>query len=233
MSSYSILAILLLEIGLLCVVGSMPSNRRQWYYPRLLNSGSDLQGECVHIDHPCNVVFNRSEDEEYAKFPNTRGLSLEGSVLEFQDFVPLLIQEQPSCYLALWSLLCFHYFPQCHPNLPLKYVVTPCRETCEEARKGCVEFIETRNMSWPEHIECSKFNSSHDDHLCINSTADPALALKVMLSPTTTTTPTQMTEPDTDPTSTSQSGSSTTTTTAPIATTHPPTTSPPQPPNRK
>ena len=196
MRSYSVLARLVLGIGLLCVADSLPSNRRQWFYPVF----DDVhQGECVHIEHTCNRVFNRSDSDSYVKFPNTRGLTLDASIAEFNDFFLALNRNISGCSLPLWSLLCYHYFPQCHPYLPLKYVVTPCREICEQARSGCEDYVEMGNLSWPEHLDCAKFNSSYEDRLCINSTAEPSLvdkALKLSVTtPQTTTPPTTTTTP--------------------------------------
>ena len=197
MRSYSVLARLVLWIGLLCVANSLPSSRRQWFYPVF----DDVhQGECVHIEHTCNRVFNRSDSDSFAKFPNTRGLTLDASIEEFNDFFLALNRNISGCSLPLWSLLCYHYFPQCHPFLPLKYVVTPCREICEQARNGCEDYVGMGNLSWPEHLECAKFNSSYEDRLCINSTADPSLVHKALtLSETTpqTTIPPTTTPPTT------------------------------------
>lgn len=177
MSLYNIL----LAISLLCVVDSLPPNRRQWFYPIF---DRHLPGECVRIDHPCNGAFNRTQSESYAKFPNPRGLTLDASMKEFNDFFPPLNDKTTNCYLALWSLLCFHYFPQCHPSLPLEFIVTPCRETCERARSRCGDYLVSRNITWPEHMDCARFNSSHDDVMCINSTAEPEIVDKVNLVPT-------------------------------------------------
>ena len=187
MGSYSVLVRLAIGISLLCVADSFPSHRRQWFYPIF----DDIhQGECVHIQHTCNRVFNRTDSESYAKFPNTRGLTLNASISEFNDFFLALSSNISGCSLALWSLLCYHYFPQCNPTLPLMYTVTPCREICEQARNGCEDYIGTGNFSWPEHLNCAKFNSSHDDDLCINRTADPGLANKAIIlsDPTSHTT---------------------------------------------
>ena len=217
-------AIILIGIGLLCVASSLPQNRRQWFYPIF---DTDLLGECVHIDHPCNEAFNRTYSESYAKFPNTRGTTLQASMDEFNDFFAPLYAKPSGCYLALWSLLCFHYFPQCHPSLPLKYIVTPCRETCERARRGCEDFILMRNLSWPEHMDCVKFNSSYDDHLCINSTADAALVDKMLITGITTTQPPSTAS--TSATSTEPTSITTQQSTTPTPTTDPP----PEPPSGK
>ena len=109
---------------LLSTVGSTPG------------TDSDEQGECVRLDHQCNAVFNRSANEEYFKFPNTRGMMMEASQQEFLDFVPFLIK---NCSLKLWTLLCFRYFPQCYPELPLRYAVTPCR--ARDVRRGEKELL--------------------------------------------------------------------------------------------
>ena len=222
MTSYNTV---LLTIGLLCVVNSLPPNRRQWFYPIF---DRYLPGECVHIDHPCNGAFNRTYSESYAKFPNPRGLTLDASMREFNDFFLPLNDKSTNCYLALWSFLCFHYFPQCHPSLPLKYIVTPCRETCERARSRCGDYLATRNITWPEHMDCERFNSSHDDDMCINSTADPAIVDKVNLVPTV------IIPPPAEPTTTAIVEQTTSTPRATSATTTASTTTAPTPdPNRK
>lgn len=190
---------------LLSTVGSTPGTLRRWYHPSVLTLDSDEQGECVRLDHQCNAVFNRSANEEYVKFPNTRGITMEASRQEFLDFVPLLIK---NCSLKLWTLLCFHYFPQCCPELPLRYTVTPCRETCEEVKRRCFGIMEFYNMTWPEHMECSKFNTSSSDRLCINHAPHPEFVERV-LSP-----PTLMPDPATTTSSSTTSTTSSTTSTS-------------------
>ena len=183
-------------------VGSTPGTLRRWYHPSVIVNDSEEQGECLLIEHECNVVFNRSAKEKYAKFPNTRGTTMAASSLEFRDFFPLLIK---NCSLKLWTLLCFHYFPQCCPDLPLRYSVTPCRETCEEVKGRCFGIMQYYNMSWPEHMECAKFNSAATDPLCINHAPHPKYVDLVTSPPTmppeiSPSSPTSPTSPTTPPT---------------------------------
>lgn len=194
---------------LLSTVGSTPGTLRRWYHPSVLALGSDEQGECVRLDHQCNAVFNRSANEEYVKFPNARGMTMEASRREFLDFLPLLIK---NCSLKLWTLLCFHYFPQCCPELPLRYAVTPCRETCEEVKRRCFGIMEFYNMTWPEHMECSKFNSSSSDRLCINHAPHPEFVEMVLSPPTLMPDPATTTSSSTTSSSTISTTSSTTST---------------------
>lgn len=228
MAPYAFLARLLVGIAVLCGVSGLPSNRRErkYFFPSYQHY---TEGQCTYLDHPCNQVFNKTESERYAKFPNSRGLSLSGAKAEFNDFYALLSATPAGCHLALWSLLCFYYFPQCHTDLPIKYIVTPCRELCARTRRGCETFIEASGRSWPEHMDCVKFNSSHNDHLCVNASADAELLSKVDLITTPTTSSPVTTQPVTTEPETTEPSSSPTTAVTPSTPPHPPT----PPPNSK
>ena len=222
---------LFVAIYLCYSITGAPTNRRRWFYPAFLRDSDGA--ECKKFEkHPCNDVFNRTASERYAKFPNSRGMTLEGSMEEFAQYFTLFNLQPEGCYLEMWSLLCFHYFPQCSPTLPLRYIATPCRETCERARAGCEGFLGDRNISWPEHLDCSKFNSSRQDDLCVNSSADRQLVDGVYVGPGTPPTPTSPDEPTrvivTDEIFTTETTESVTTIT-PAATP----TSTPEPTNRK
>ena len=175
-----------LGLCLLATVSSVSLPPRRWYSETV-----DGPEACVRLEHKCNSVFNRSATEAYTKLPNDRGLTLEASIFEFSEFDQLL---QQNCSSSLWTLLCFYYFPQCNPNYSLKHVVTPCREQCVEAKRHCEPLLLRYNASWPEHLECSKFNRHSDDRLCINRAPNPALIDRVLnpppVAPTTTSTTT-------------------------------------------
>ena len=221
MTPHLTIARLFLGLLLFCAVHGLPANRRHWFYPAF-QQRDPLGAECVVLDdHPCNVMFNRTEGERYAKFPNSRGMTLEGSKREFMQYYTLFNLKPPGCYLEMWSLLCFHYFPQCRPGLPLKYIATPCRETCQRARTGCDDFLRERNITWPEHLECAKFNSSHDDHLCVNRSAVEQVTLP---APTpTSSAPTSGSSPTSNvPTTSGPTTRPTTTTSTPNNTPEPP-----------
>ncbi|CAI8026578.1 Frizzled-2 (Fragment) [Geodia barretti] len=221
MTPHLTIARLFLGLLLFCAVHGLPANRRHWFYPAF-QQRDPLGAECVVLDdHPCNVMFNRTEGERYAKFPNSRGMTLEGSKREFMQYYTLFNLKPPGCYLEMWSLLCFHYFPQCRPGLPLKYIATPCRETCQRARTGCDDFLRERNITWPEHLECAKFNSSHDDHLCVNRSAVEQVTLP---APTpTSSAPTSGSSPTSNvPTTSRPTTRPTTTTSTPNNTPEPP-----------
>ena len=224
MTSLAALVGLLLAVTLCCGARSWPANRRHWFYGAFKRDPDG--GECaVFEDHPCNDVFNRTADERYAKFPNSRGMTMDGSLAEFAQYYALLNARPAGCYLEMWTLLCFHYFPQCRRNLPLKYIATPCREICEQARSGCENFLLSRNVSWPEHLECDQFNSSHHDHICVNSSADSKLANSVNLGPTTEATPNSSVEITTATLPDNPTPSPATDPTAPVNNTPEPTTS--------
>ena len=46
-----------------------------------------------------------------------------------------------NCYQHFYELFCYLYFPQC--ELTLNNMIPPCRETCEEIDKGCVDIFES------------------------------------------------------------------------------------------
>ena len=202
-----------------CAAHGLPANRRNWFYPAFQQQ-NQLGAECVVFDdHPCNAMFNRTESERYAKFPNSRGMTMEGSRKEFMQYYTLFNLRPQGCYLEMWSLLCFHYFPQCSPGLPLRFIVTPCRETCQRARTGCDDFLRDRNISWPEHLDCARFNSSHEDHLCVNRSA---VELGSLPSPTPTSESSPTSDTISHPTTEPTTQSTTTTTSAPTNTPQPP-----------
>lgn len=217
MDHHLTLARIFLGVMLCCATHGLSANRRRWFYPAF-QQRNPVGADCLLLeDHPCNDVFNRTGYERYAKFPNSRGMTMEGARSEFMQYYTLFSLKLEGCYLEMWSLLCFHYFPQCRPGLSTSFIVTPCRETCERARAGCDDFLRERNLTWPEHLDCPKFNSSHRDPLCVNRSAveRPSLTLTPDPTPTSVTwtstpDPTTGTSPSPPTTTTAMSPSTTT-----------------------
>lgn len=71
-----------------------------------------------------------------------------------QIFSPLVKLE---CSPSLHFFLCVLYVPPCVINMNGK--IPPCREVCEEARRGCVPVMKNFGFSWPEIMNCSRFPS--------------------------------------------------------------------------
>lgn len=114
-------------------------------------------------NHTCALHFNMREgDAWYARFPNTRGLSLDRSLKEFSDFTWLLEQNN-YCSHMLYTLLCFHYFPPCSPLNGPELIAQPCQEVCREATEACLPIAKAIHgdfVNIPHHLDCANFKSA-------------------------------------------------------------------------
>ena len=79
-------------------------------------------------------------------------------IKQFNDFgAPLSFNNY--CSHQLFNLLCFHYFARCELTQGNKIAV-PCRIVCEEAHRACQFAMKSVSLSFPSHLNCSKFEVS-------------------------------------------------------------------------
>lgn len=121
-------------------------------------------GTCVSFYHPfCGPKHN------HAMFPNPRqeGLSWDADEYkkdafeEISDFALLL---DTRCSEKLATLLCYLYFPFCHPEVA-GLAVRPCLSLCEEVTRDCADALTAvfaerghLNFGWQD---LQQFNCSH------------------------------------------------------------------------
>ena len=105
---------------------------------------------CVdHFGMPWSYVLPTAGDLPQTQFD---------LINQFNDFSgPLRLNNY--CSHQLFNLLCFHYFARCEPGQANKIAV-PCRIACEEAHRACQLAMESTGMSFPSHLNCSKFEVS-------------------------------------------------------------------------
>ena len=71
--------------------------------------------------------------------------------LRIKEFYPLV---QTKCSSALRFFLCTLYIPPCVINV--NEMIHPCREVCEEARRGCEPIMLRAGFHWPDVMKCSR-----------------------------------------------------------------------------
>lgn len=147
---------------IIMAVSSLPSSQRTY-----INSQSLNIFQCKPVtNNSCARHFNMSEEDTwYARFPNTRGLSLKRSLDEFSDFSWLLDQNN-YCSHMLHLLLCFYYFPPCSPRYNFDLFAKPCQEVCKEATDACLPIARALRdgaVSIPRHLDCVNFTSRSRD----------------------------------------------------------------------
>lgn len=111
----------------------------------------------------------------YGRFPNTKGLDLDDSIVEFFHFFALFYQNN-YCSHMLLNVLCFHYFPLCSPECP-DIGVTPCRQLCTEAVESCLPYARVlyRDIfkdinDFPHILNCSNFADANSETTHCSST---------------------------------------------------------------
>ncbi|KAJ7376989.1 hypothetical protein OS493_031261 [Desmophyllum pertusum] len=68
-----------------------------------------------------------------------------------------------NCSPILRSFLCLLYFPPCVINnntnmiMKWKWKMEPCRDVCEEARRGCEPVLLALGFRWPEIMKCEEY----------------------------------------------------------------------------
>lgn len=133
------------------------------------------------LECACEPVLAEVCSAEYNKtiFPNkvNKFSTREDAMKEFQSFsIESLTLE--SCSSMLKTFLCSYYFPPCLENLDCQGV-GPCDTLCEQVRSSCEPTLEALNLTWPEHLNCSKFPTLESaDPYCIPSTPPTAITVE-------------------------------------------------------
>lgn len=95
-------------------------------------------------------------------FPNHRGhLEWEEAEDEMIQFAYLVYT---NCSPKIGTFLCLYYLPQCIDTPP--YIMQPCQELCNEVKNECTDKLQSLNIEWPLHIDCSKLPSSEGSQSC-------------------------------------------------------------------
>jgi len=115
------------------------------------SSNSHTLDQCVEIGNarPCaSMPWNMTI------FPNLLGHTrAEDADYELALYVPLF---NIHCSKSLKYFLCSVYTPICSP-LPTLSAVKPCRNLCEEARRGCESIMKRFGYSWATQLQCSQY----------------------------------------------------------------------------
>ena len=67
-----------------------------------------------------------------------------------REFYPLVLTK---CSPVLRFFLCTLYIPPCVSNV--NELILPCREVCEEARRGCEPIMLRAGFNWPDAMKCT------------------------------------------------------------------------------
>ena len=113
--------------------------------------------EPIEVPNQCEQLSNRSmcHDLGYSviKMPNFfRDKTQVEAEPRIQVFSPLI---KLNCSPVLRFFLCVLYVPPCVINM--MDTIPPCREVCEEARRGCEPVMRNLGYPWPEIMNCKKF----------------------------------------------------------------------------
>lgn len=115
------------------------------------SSNSHTLDQCVEISNtrPCaSMPWNMTI------YPNLLGHTrAEDADYELALYVPLF---NIHCSKSLKYFLCSAYTPICSP-LPTLSAVKPCRNLCEEARRGCESIMKRFGYSWSAQLRCSQY----------------------------------------------------------------------------
>ena len=102
---------------------------------------------------PLNSTMCKNLNYIYVEVPNFWGDNTqEEAEARIQAFSPLV---NSGCSPSLRVFLCLLYFPPCVVNF--RKMIPPCRELCEEARRGCKPALEGAGFPWPGIMKCSQF----------------------------------------------------------------------------
>ncbi|CAF1004098.1 unnamed protein product [Adineta steineri] len=128
------------------------------------SSSSNTLNQCVEISNarPCATMpWNMTI------FPNLLGHTrAEEADYELALYVPLF---NINCSKSLKYFLCSVFTPICSP-LPTLSAVKPCRNLCEEARRGCESIMKQFGYSWSSQLRCSQYPI---DQPCFEAPKDP------------------------------------------------------------
>lgn len=83
-------------------------------------------------------------------------------------FTPLVNKD---CSANLQFFLCVLYVPPCVINMPRNEIIPPCREVCEEVRRGCEPDMITAGYPWPPFMDCKRFPLYDKKGFCLKPKA--------------------------------------------------------------
>lgn len=102
---------------------------------------------------PLKVSMCKGLGYSYVTMPNFfRDRTQREAELRIEEFSPLV---KINCSPTLQFFLCLLYVPPCVINMVWK--IPPCREVCEEARRGCEPVMLGIGFPWPEIMNCTRF----------------------------------------------------------------------------
>lgn len=106
-------------------------------------------GDC----EPQQMILCQDVGYTQTRFPNSLGhADADVSFTELRKWAPLI---GINCSPHMKELLCALYAPPCiSTSEPAQF---PCREVCEEAKKGCAPKMMQYGHEWPDVINCTQF----------------------------------------------------------------------------
>lgn len=114
---------------------------------------------------PLNSTMCKNLNYIYVEMPNFWGDNTqEEADARIQVFSPLV---NSGCSPSLRVFLCLLYFPPCVVNF--RKMIPPCRELCEDARRGCKPALEGAGFPWPGIMKCSQFPfyDKNESNVCL------------------------------------------------------------------
>jgi len=125
-----------------------------------------LHTACEEVDHPTCAALNGNY---MTRFPNKNLITQTEAKLQFNTFREAL---DSNCSSLLKPFLCLSHFPACSAgNTDGDYTQTvyPCKHMCKQVRRSCEPFLNQRNVTWPDFLNCSNFPNKTAG-LCLDST---------------------------------------------------------------
>ena len=114
---------------------------------------------------PLNSTMCKNLNYIYVEMPNFWGDNTqEEADARIQVFSPLV---NSGCSPSLRVFLCLLYFPPCVVNF--RKMIPPCRELCEDARRGCKPALAGAGFPWPGIMKCSQFpfHDKNESNVCL------------------------------------------------------------------
>lgn len=128
-----------------------------------------ISQKCQHFE---SILCNIDSYSTVQPFRNTLGhTKIEEAVRDLHKFY-FLFQDQ-RCRSKIQLFVCSLFAPVCVNSTmyPLDNLLLPCRDDCEEAQVICAPSFSLAKETWPKEWNCTKFNYSKDDPLCVINNA--------------------------------------------------------------
>ena len=91
----------------------------------------------------------------YVQMPNFMGHKTQQDAgYGIGDYSPLV---KNNCSPALRFFLCLLYVPPCVTFVNTELMIPPCRDVCQEARRGCEPILLAAGYRWSEQMNCTRF----------------------------------------------------------------------------